>query len=125
MFSKRTETVKLEGREFQVWDYSASHRLLLLMSTMEMGYKSRVCILFAETREIRAPTTLEIEEIRFDPLSAAAPRIFQLLARRRQYSIEAASMFVDEDDGRYDSPTIFDRWLSNTDEAVMPSTRSY
>ncbi len=55
-------------RTFQVWSYSVSHGQLLLRSPKDQEHKTRIDLLFSETKLINLPVVLRGIEIKHVPV---------------------------------------------------------
>ena len=91
-----------EGRRYQLWEYTVSHRQLLLRSVKGRGNASRVDILFKDVQRLEIDplmTSLHIEELpRLDGESYSR---WRLSYEEGTGVIVAGIMVEGEDEGEY------------------------
>lgn len=112
--------VQCFSRQFQVWIYSASHRLLLLRSVRAEDRNSRIDVLFGFVEHMNLRTTIDQLELReadsvevrefVDVHEIGVPERLRLtfLTRDKRFFVVGGPPMWHEDSGRYDDPSYFE-----------------
>jgi len=115
------------ARRFQMWDFSKSHSMLLLRSTLEEKFPTRIDLLFTNVLAFQLGTVLDVLSVTATPANEAAaplflgawPRITGAVTLKNQwlYTIGGAEgdAYVvagffshNEDQGSWDDPSPLD-----------------
>jgi hypothetical protein len=115
-----SKSIVIFNREFQIWNYSVGHGLLLLRSPKATGRPTRIDVLFTDVRVIELRTslsTLNIEEVELADVAERATkpietmesdlRIFMLKCKTWTGYVVAGSVQWHEDQGEYGQPSHF------------------
>lgn len=110
-----TKKTNFNGRKFQLWRYTVTHNVLMLVSTKDMGYETRICVLFAGVEFLELATMMSIDEIREPSDAGEELRRYEIISGERTFAISAEFMQVEEDFGDYNAANIYDRYFSLKD----------
>lgn len=99
-------------RRFQVWTYLVSHSQLLLRSTKEDGYSTRVDVLFRDVVWVSFPTLFDGLKICEGAWPSWIPedlkegrKSFQILSQEVSCFVVSGSVTVLEDEGAFHEPS--------------------
>jgi len=115
-----SEVIKF-ARPFQIWNYTVSHRQLLLRSTKSQERQTRVDVLFKGVAalglpsafrelEVRPATSVDIDEIgqpHCSRLSDGAVTLYVVRGGEFLGYVAAVGVFVHEDDAEYNEASFF------------------
>jgi hypothetical protein len=107
-------------RRFQIWEYRGGHSQLLLRSTKETGFATRIDVLFKNVSVMNLCSTLDgisISEATEEEMASISVPAAQHVQKNQKVYIVRSSDFVGhviagvvgwhEDDGKYNDPSHF------------------